>query len=330
MIHSRQTAGGPGGGILKLRRFIPETDEEDWVRVWNVVHGVQLDLAPMTVDEMKAREQSPDFDSASMFIAELDGQPVGIVQAHADKFSDVKKGFVRDLGVVPRGRGHGIEEALAEAALAELKARGMTLAQSSAYSDQPDLVRLWERLGFRPVRRFSLMACDLGDLPSSVGKGADVALRPLRRDADEDLVTLNRLENACFQDLFDWQPSPLEQTVYAVRDDPGCTVQAWFFALVNGMPMGYVGMGIDASFNRKKGAKCGWVLGLGVLQSHRRRGIGMTLMLRGLHTVKAQGMTVAMLGVDDGNVTNAIRLYEKLGFHVARKEVAYETPLELP
>jgi hypothetical protein len=39
-------------------------------------------------------------------------------------------------------------------------------------------------------------------------------------------------------------------------------------------------------------------------------------------------MTVAMLGVDDWNVTQATRLYEKVGFKVARKEMAYEKTLE--
>jgi ribosomal protein S18 acetylase RimI-like enzyme len=39
-------------------------------------------------------------------------------------------------------------------------------------------------------------------------------------------------------------------------------------------------------------------------------------------------MTVAMLGVDDWNVTKAIRLYEKVGFKVAKKEVAYEKNME--
>jgi ribosomal protein S18 acetylase RimI-like enzyme len=51
-------------------------------------------------------------------------------------------------------------------------------------------------------------------------------------------------------------------------------------------------------------------------------------MLHGMNLLKAKGMTVAMLGVDDWNVTKAIRLYEKVGFKVAKKEVAYEKNME--
>ena len=51
-------------------------------------------------------------------------------------------------------------------------------------------------------------------------------------------------------------------------------------------------------------------------------------MLQGMNQLKAKGMTVAMLGVDDLNVTRAMQLYEKVGFKVARKEVAYERSIE--
>jgi ribosomal protein S18 acetylase RimI-like enzyme len=314
--------------MLKLRRFVLGTDESDWLKVWNVVYGVRLDLAPMTVDEMTVMEKSPDFDSEGRFIAELDDQPVGVVHAYVDKHREEKKGFVRDFGVVPEFRGRGIEEKLAETALAELKNRGMKVAQSSAYGDQMDIVRLWEGLGFRLVRRFSLMTCDLVGLQSGIRENMEVVLKPLRRDVDEDLEMLNRLDNECFKELFDWRHSPLERTVYLVREDPFLKVQDWFFAILNGKHVGYVGMGIDELYNRKRNAKCGWVLGIGVLKPYRRMGIGTKLMLHGMNQLKAKGITVAMLGVDDRNVTKAMRLYEKISFKVVRKEMAYEKTIE--
>jgi hypothetical protein len=42
-------------------------------------------------------------------------------------------------------------------------------------------------------------------------------------------------------------------------------------------------------------------------------------MLHGLETLKAKGMTRAMLGVDDQNPSRANRLYEKVGFRVKKK-----------
>jgi ribosomal protein S18 acetylase RimI-like enzyme len=317
--------------MLKFRRFVLGTDEADWLRVWNAVYGVRWDMAPMTVDEMTVMEKSPDFDSEGMFIVELDDQPVGIVHAYVDKHREEKKGFVRNFGVVPEFRGRGIEEKLAETALAEMKSRGMKVVQCSVDCDQEDIVRLWERLGFKLVRRFSLMTRDLGGLHSEmpdVGGNREVMLKTLLRDADEDLKILNWLDNECFKEHFNWRPSPLERTFYSVREHPFFKMQEWLFAILNGKHVGYVGIGIDASYNAERNAKCGWVLDLGVLKPYRRAGIGTKLMLHGMNQLKAKGMTVAMLGVDDWNVTKAMQLYEKVGFKVARKEVAYEKTIE--
>lgn len=85
--------------MLKVRRFVLGIDESDWLRVWNAVYGVRWDLAPMTVEEMRISEKSPDFDSEGRFIVELDGQPVGIVHAYVDRLREEKKGFVRNLVV---------------------------------------------------------------------------------------------------------------------------------------------------------------------------------------------------------------------------------------
>lgn len=206
--------------MLKVRRVVLGIDEADWLKVWNVVYGVRWDLAPMTVEEMRIMEKSPDFDSEGRFIAELNDQPVGIVHAYVDRLREEKKGFVRNFGVVPEFRGQGIEIKLAETALEELKNRGMKVAQSSADSDQEDIVRLWESLRLKLVRRFSLMTRDLIEFQSDIEENMEVVLKPLRRDADEDLEMLNRLDNECFNEHFNWRRSPLERTVYFVREDP--------------------------------------------------------------------------------------------------------------
>jgi ribosomal protein S18 acetylase RimI-like enzyme len=65
-----------------------------------------------------------------------------------------------------------------------------------------------------------------------------------------------------------------------------------------------------------------------VLKPYRQTGIGTKLILHGMDSLKDKGLTVAMLGVDDWNVTKAIRLYEKVDFKVARKDVAYEKSIE--
>lgn len=63
---------------------------------------------------------------------------------------------------------------------------------------------------------------------------------------------------------------------------------------------------------------------IGVLKAYRRKGIGKRLMIEGMKLLKAKGIYEVMLGVDDQNPTKAIKLYEKLGFKAARKDIAYQ------
>ncbi|MDH5634850.1 MAG: GNAT family N-acetyltransferase [Candidatus Bathyarchaeota archaeon] len=314
--------------MLKIRRFVQGEDEAAWVSVWNAVYGKRWDFRPMTVDEMIALERSPDFEAEGRFIAELGDQPVGIVFAYVDKLREEKKGFVRSFGVILTHRGQGIEEKLADTALEELKKRGMKVVQSGVNDDQKDVIHLWESLGFKLIRIFSLMTKDLAQVQSGVGENLEVVIKPVRKDADDDLKVVNWLDNECFKEHFNWRPNPVERTIYFVREDPFFKQQEWFFALLNQKHVGYIGLGVDEKYNVERNAECGWILDIGVLKPHRRTGTGTRLMLHGMGRLKAMGMNTAMLGVDDWNVTKAMKLYEKVGFKVAKKDLAYERNIE--
>ena len=316
--------------MLKIRRFVQGNDEAAWVRAWNSVYGQRWDFRTMAVEEMVASEKAPDFEAEGRFIAEVDDEPVGIVFAYVDKLREEKKGFVGSFGVIPTHRGQGLEEKLAETALEEFKRRGMKVVQSGVDDDQKDVIRLWEGLGFKLVRMFSLMTKDLAQVQSGVGENFEVTLRAVRKDEDDDLKMVNWLDNECFKEHFNWRPSPVERTVYFVREDPFFKQQEWYFAMLDQRNVGYVGVGVDEKYNVERNAKCGWILDIGVLKPHRRTGIGTRLMLHGMNRLRAMGMNTAMLGVDDWNVTKALLLYEKVGFKVAKKELAYEKNIEQP
>jgi hypothetical protein len=75
---------------------------------------------------------------------------------------------------------------------------------------------------------------------------------------------LNWLDNECFKEHFDWRPSLLGRTIYFVREDPFFRMQEWFFAILNGRHVGYIGTGIDEKYNVERNVKCGWVLDIDV------------------------------------------------------------------
>ena len=64
-----------------------------------------------------------------------------------------------------------------------------------------------------------------------------------------------------------------------------------------------------------------------MLKPHRKTGIGTRLILHGMNFLKDNGMTTAMLGVDDWNVTKAKQLYENVGFKVFWRVSSYEKKL---
>jgi GNAT superfamily N-acetyltransferase len=315
--------------IVKIRRFQKGKDEADWVHVWNTAYQEYEDIRKITAADFRLAEAAPSFDPEGRFIAEVDGEPVGIIHAHVDKLRKEPKGFIRSFGVIPKLRGGDIEHQLIHLALAELKRRGMTTVQGWARSTRTDRVRLWKTLGFKRVRESSLMQRTLHTLPSNIGENQQVQLRPLRTKSDMDLQTLNWLDNECFKEHFNFRPGTLEETIHFVRKDPFFKLQRWFFAEADGevQPVGYVGAGIDAAYNTERHAHCGWILDIGVLKAHRLKGIGTTLMLAGMDVLKKEGMTMVMLGVDDQNVTKAIKLYEKVGFHVKKRDLTFEKPL---
>ncbi len=314
--------------MLNIRSFVKGADEPVWVRVLNAAwKEYEVWWRATTVEEMREKEKRPNFDFEGRFIAELDGKPVGIVHAHVDKFREEKKGFVHIFCVVPEFRGHGVEERLLELAMNELKRRGMNLVQAWTDYSRNERIKILEKAGFKLVDIESDMEIDLTNIPSDVGENTHVTIRSLRRDDDEDIKVLNRLANKCFEEHFDYRPRTIEETRDSLLNDQYLKKQECYFAMLNKKNVGFVRVGIDEKYNIEKNVKSGRVRSLGVLKPYRKKGIGTRLTLHGLEILRDKGMTKAILDVDDFNQTKAMKLYEKVGFKVAKKYLKYEKRL---
>jgi ribosomal protein S18 acetylase RimI-like enzyme len=66
---------------------------------------------------------------------------------------------------------------------------------------------------------------------------------------------------------------------------------------------------------------------LGVRRPWRRRGLGRALLLQAFAEFRSRGRRGVGLGVDGLNTTGAVRLYEQVGMHVARRFDHYRKPL---
>jgi ribosomal protein S18 acetylase RimI-like enzyme len=249
--------------MLKIRRLVLGRDEGVWASVWNRAFTEFDDFRSVSVDDVLKAQKNPAFDASGLFIAELDGESVGIVNAYVDKMREEKKGFLRMLGVVPEYRRRGIGRALAEKAVESLKERGMQTVEAGAMMGKLEAIGLWESMGFQNVRVFSLMKKNLENIPSNIGENKDVRLRKLQKDSLEDSKLLNWLSNETFKEHYNYRPDTIEETRYHLEQDPIFKEQEWLFTFLEDKPVGYVGVGIDQKYNQEKTTRTGWILSIG-------------------------------------------------------------------
>ena len=314
--------------MLKIRRFMKGVDEPIWVGILSESRKNRADWRSITAEEMLRQEQeNPSFDPEGRFVAELEQRPVGVVHANVEKLREERTGFVR-FDVIPESRGRGIERQLVETALRELRARGMATAQASVDSRELDYIRLLEGLDFKQVRVGSIMEMELANIPQGIGENRQIAIRTLRKDQEEDIKLWTWLSNETFKEHFNFRPNTLEEIRHVLFSDLYYKKEKEIlFAILDAEPVGYIGVGIDEKYNLEKNVEMGHIFTIGVLKKCRRRGIGARLMLQGLEALHAKGATKALLGVDDYNPTKAMRLYEKVGFGVKKKDLVFERGL---
>lgn len=152
--------------MLKIREFVKGEDEEVWLEIRNEAFKEYDDFRPGTMEDMEIWEKAPSFDPVGMFIAELNEEAAGRVQAYVDKQREEKKGFVHGLGVVPKFRRRRIGRELVKKAIESLRERGMETAECLIRDDQTVCKYMFESMEFKLIRIFSKMRRDLSMIPS--------------------------------------------------------------------------------------------------------------------------------------------------------------------
>jgi mycothiol synthase len=231
-----------------------------------------------------------------------------------------------DGRVHPYERGRGIGRALLEWQLArsrelhrdrhpEMGARfavGVTAAHER-------LLRLVTRLGFVPVQYFFSMQRPLTDLPAvPVLDGTELAPYDWERD-DE----MRRIHNVCFVDHFGTaeRDSYTWQTFFTGQR--GFRPDLSRIALADGAILGYALVYEHEAETAATGLRVAYFGQIGVLPAARGRRIGVAVIAAALQAAAANGADGAGLTVDSENTTGALRLYERLGFEVTRRETVW-------
>ena len=87
---------------------------------------------------------------SDLFVAELDGRIVGALTLATYRIPTGLKAWIEDVVVDADARGHGVGEALNQAALTSARARGAKHVSLTSRPSRAAANRLYQRIGFEP------------------------------------------------------------------------------------------------------------------------------------------------------------------------------------
>ena len=196
------------------------------------------------------------------------------------------------------------------------------------YDTAPSRAALVRASGFEPVRYFNDMERDLA-VPLPPVPPVPDGLRLVRFDRKHDEAT--RLAHGeAFADHWGSSPPDQERWKHWYTGAQGFRPEVSSLVLDGEEVAGYLLSYFYAADAAATGVREGWVGQLGTRPGWRRRGLGSLLLATALRAYAAAGYQQAGLDVDSENPTGALGLYERLGFTVAHRWVAWSKTLAPP
>jgi mycothiol synthase len=196
--------------------------------------------------------------------------------------------------------------ALVEGRAAE-KASGEARLFSAVLTQDGAAARLLAGRGYTWARRFWHMEVELEEGLEAPSPPSGILLRPL--DPERDLPAAHRVLEESFEDHWDYAPSSYEAFLERDIDHEDFDPALWIVAVDGDQPVGV----LSGSAHTDRG----WVTDVGVLRSHRGRGIATALLRTSFAEFGRRGLPRVRLNVDSDNPTGAVSLYERVGMRVA-------------
>lgn len=145
---------------VEITPFRLEQDERDVHRVLEIAFEKHWGAAPIAFEKWKQESvQMPWFDPSLWFVARNKDEIVGVLVGRIDH----GRGFIDDLGVLEAQRGCGIGAALLDTSFTAFEERGLSIARLNVdAANETGAVRLYERVGMKPVRTWVVFAKEIG------------------------------------------------------------------------------------------------------------------------------------------------------------------------
>ena len=204
-----------------------------------------------------------------------------------------------------------VEERVYEFMVADKLYVGMTL--STAFNDtQKIALQTVAQRDYELVHTSWRMEIELEHEPEQLALAEDITLRPFIPEQDEHSAY------ALMQDAFQFN-SPFE-TWHSQFVEEHVDPSLWFLAVANKTVVGgaFCDSEVDSS----------WIGDLAVLRSWQGKGIGMALLRHTFREFYRHGKRKVGLDVNAENAV-AMRLYSRVGMHVAQKYYTYHKHISL-
>jgi len=292
----------PSGYRLRPPKVDEASDIDRLAAACDAALGAPPSLSEDLIRQLWAR---PRFVlEADAWIVELGRSVVGYAEVW-----DMDPTRVSAFGVVhPDHTGRGIGTALAGVVedRAAQKAVGDARLFSAALTQDEVAAELLAGRGYNWARRFWHMEVELERGLQATNPPSGIELR--RLDPESDLPAAYRILEEAFEDHWDFSPMPyeefLDRSVHQDDFDPAL----WIIAVDAEEPVGVL--------YGNEHTDRGWVAELGVLRSHRGRGIATAMLRESFAEFERRGLARVRLNVDSDNLTGAVSLYERVGMRV--------------
>jgi ribosomal protein S18 acetylase RimI-like enzyme len=218
--------------------------------------------------------------------------------------------------VHPDFRYQGLEAEIitwAEAVLRDVAADGVPLKLLTPCRSQQQHSRtLLEQHGFTIERQFSRMRRSLHEpipllqLPNGF---------TLKTGTEFDFAAWVEMFNQTFVDHWNFHPLTIEEFKHEILNDPRYRPDLDLAAVAaDGTYAAFCYGWIDPETNQQQNRLEGHISALGTRREFRRLGLGRAMLLAALRRLKAAGMEIASLNVDEQNSNQAQQLYHSVGF----------------
>lgn len=304
----------PEGYTMRPMR---EEDIPSVVDMINLCSIAMMGLPEFTLEEYRSDIEMPgiEWERDTRVVLAPDGQIVGYQDVLPPKEPPVHPlswGYVH-----PEHEGRGLGTALlgwgeqrAREFIAQVPDELRVTLRTAALHGHSPTEALFEAFGLQPIRYAYRMVRELDAPPPAPTWPDGITLRPF--DPERDALALFHAKDEAWRDHWGYQQESFERWRHryiAVEDfDPSL-----FFVAMEGDEIAGLAL---CKPSRGEDPEMGWLNTLAVRRPWRRHGLGEALLLHTFNVFFERGQKRVGLGVDAGNPSGAVRLYERAGMAV--------------